>query len=74
VVEATPSIASIETDRDLVIGCKSCRFDSPVVVEVMTPGRAARPELSSMRKPDGRWSPPLEDLWPFLPREFLRIW
>jgi acetolactate synthase-1/2/3 large subunit len=46
----------------------------PVVVEVMTPREEPRaPSLSSMRKPDGSMvSKPLEDLWPFLPRdEFL---
>jgi acetolactate synthase-1/2/3 large subunit len=43
----------------------------PVVVEVMTPRELPRaPSLSSMRKPDGAMvSKPLEDLWPFLPRE-----
>ena len=46
----------------------------PCVVEVMTPREEPRaPSLSSMRKPDGSMvSKPLEDLWPFLPRdEFL---
>jgi acetolactate synthase-1/2/3 large subunit len=45
-----------------------------VVIEVMTPREEPRaPSLSSMRKPDGSMvSRPLEDLWPFLPRdEFL---
>jgi acetolactate synthase-1/2/3 large subunit len=40
----------------------------------MTPREEPRgPSLSSMRKPDGSMvSKPLEDLWPFLPRdEFL---
>ena len=43
----------------------------PIVVEVMTPREEPRaPSLSSMRKPDGSMvSKPLEDLWPFLPRE-----
>ncbi len=43
----------------------------PIVVEVMTPRDEPRaPSLSSMRKPDGSMvSKPLEDLWPFLPRE-----
>ena len=48
--------------------------DGPVVVEVMTPSEEPRaPSLSSMRRPDGSMvSKPLEDLWPFLPRdEFL---
>lgn len=46
----------------------------PVVVEVITPREEPRaPSLSSMRRPDGSMvSKPLEDLWPFLPRdEFL---
>ena len=50
------------------------RSDGPVVVEVMTPPEEPRaPSLSSMRRPDGSMvSKPLEDLWPFLPRdEFL---
>jgi acetolactate synthase-1/2/3 large subunit len=45
-----------------------------VVVEVMMPREEPRaPSLSSMRKADGSMvSKPLEDLWPFLPRdEFL---
>jgi len=48
--------------------------DGPVVVEVMTPREEPRaPSLSSMPRPDGSMvSKPLEDLWPFLPRdEFL---
>ena len=46
----------------------------PCVIEVRTPREEPRaPSLSSMRKPDGSMvSKPLEDLWPFLPRdEFL---
>ena len=46
----------------------------PVVIEVMTPREEPRaPSLSSMRRSDGSMiSKPLEDLWPFLPRdEFL---
>ena len=43
----------------------------PVVIEVITPREEPRaPSLSSVRKPDGSMvSKPLEDLWPFLPRE-----
>ena len=43
----------------------------PMVVEVMAPREEPRaPSLSSMRTADGRMvSKPLEDLWPFLPRE-----
>ncbi len=46
----------------------------PCVIEVRTPREEPRaPSLSSARKPDGSMvSKPLEDLWPFLPRdEFL---
>ena len=46
----------------------------PCLIEVKTPREEPRaPSLSSMRKPDGSMvSKPLEDLWPFLPRdEFL---
>ncbi|HYT73306.1 MAG TPA: hypothetical protein VEL79_01035, partial [Vicinamibacterales bacterium] len=65
----------IDTDRGLA-GRVRQLLDSPgpVVVEVMTPREEPRaPSLSSMRKPDGSMvSKPLEDLWPFLPRdEFL---
>jgi acetolactate synthase-1/2/3 large subunit len=66
---------SIDTDRGLVERVREL-LDSagPVVIEVMTPREEPRaPSLSSMRKPDGAMvSKPLEDLWPFLPRdEFL---
>jgi acetolactate synthase-1/2/3 large subunit len=65
----------IDTDRGLVDRVREL-LDSPgpVVVEVMTPREEPRaPSLSSMRKADGSMmSKPLEDLWPFLPRdEFL---
>jgi acetolactate synthase-1/2/3 large subunit len=65
----------INTDRGLVDRVREL-LDSPgpVVVEVMTPREEPRaPSLSSMRKADGSMiSKPLEDLWPFLPRdEFL---
>jgi acetolactate synthase I/II/III large subunit len=64
--------ASIETDRNLAGQVREL-LDSagPVVVEVMTPREEPRaPSLSSMRQPDGSMvSKPLEDLWPFLPRE-----
>lgn len=67
--------ARIDSDRGLVDRVREL-LDSagPVVVEVMTPPEEPRaPSLSSMRKPDGSMvSKPLEDLWPFLPRdEFL---
>lgn len=43
----------------------------PVVCRVKTIADEARmPRVSSMQKPDGRMvSKPLEDMWPFLPRE-----
>jgi acetolactate synthase-1/2/3 large subunit len=67
--------ARIETDRDLAARIRELLdAPGPVVVEVMMPPEEPRaPSLSSMRKPDGSMvSKPLEDLWPFLPRdEFL---
>lgn len=64
--------ARIDGERDLV-GNVRALLDSPgpVVVEVITPRDEPRaPSLSSMRMPDGSLvSRPLEDLWPFLPRE-----
>ena len=43
----------------------------PLVIEVVTPREEPRaPSLSSFRRPDGTMaSRPLEDLWPFLPRD-----
>lgn len=64
--------ARIETDRDLAARVRELLdAPGPVVVEVMMPREEPRaPSLSSMRKPDGSMvSKPLEDLWPFLPRE-----
>ena len=64
--------ARIETDRDLAARVRELiDAPGPVVVEVMMPREEPRaPSLSSMRKPDGSMvSKPLEDLWPFLPRE-----
>jgi acetolactate synthase-1/2/3 large subunit len=67
--------ARIDTDRCLVARVRELfSVPGPVVIEVMTPREEPRaPSLSSMRKPDGSMvSRPLEDLWPFLPRdEFL---
>jgi acetolactate synthase-1/2/3 large subunit len=64
--------AAIETDRDLTGRVREL-LDSPgpLVIEVRMPREEPRaPSLSSMRKPDGSMvSKPLEDLWPFLPRE-----
>src|SRR6185312_994173 len=64
--------AKIDTDRDLVARVRALLdAPGPLVIEVMTPREEPRaPSLSSMRKPDGSMvSKPLEDLWPFLPRE-----
>ncbi|HVD93128.1 MAG TPA: thiamine pyrophosphate-binding protein [Vicinamibacterales bacterium] len=67
--------ARIDTDRDLVDEVRALLdAPGPVVIEVMTPREEPRaPSLSSMRRADGSMvSKPLEDLWPFLPRdEFL---
>jgi len=43
----------------------------PVVCDVQViPDEVRGPRLSSMQRPDGSLvSKPLEDLWPFLPRE-----
>jgi acetolactate synthase-1/2/3 large subunit len=64
--------ARIDTDRDLVSRVRALLdAPGPLVIEVMTPREEPRaPSLASMRKPDGSMvSKPLEDLWPFLPRE-----
>jgi acetolactate synthase-1/2/3 large subunit len=64
--------ARIDTDQGLVDRLRQLLdAPGPVVIEVMTPREEPRaPSLSSMRKPDGSMvSKPLEDLWPFLPRE-----
>ena len=64
--------AVIDTDRDLVPRVRALLdAPGPLVIEVITPREEPRaPSLSSMRKPDGSMvSKPLEDLWPFLPRE-----
>ena len=64
--------AKIEHDRGLVERVRELLdAPGPIVVEVMTPREEPRgPSLSSMRKPDGSMvSRPLEDLWPFLPRD-----
>ncbi|MDE7103490.1 MAG: thiamine pyrophosphate-binding protein [Bacteroidales bacterium] len=48
-----------------------CAMDKPVVCEVVLPNDYTfQPKTSSERKPDGKMvSKPLEDLYPFLPRE-----
>ncbi|MBI3504323.1 MAG: thiamine pyrophosphate-binding protein [Proteobacteria bacterium] len=64
--------ASIASDRDLVPAVRAL-FDAPgpCLIEVRTPREEPRaPSLSSTRRPDGSMvSRPLEDLWPFLPRD-----
>jgi acetolactate synthase-1/2/3 large subunit len=67
--------ARIDTDRDLVDRVRELLdAPGPIVVEVITPREEPRaPSLSSMRKADGSMvSKPLEDLWPFLPRDEFR--
>jgi acetolactate synthase I/II/III large subunit len=67
--------ARIERDADLVAQVRALLdAPGPVVIEVMTPREEPRaPSLSSFRKPDGSMaSKPLEDLWPFLPRDEFR--
>jgi len=64
--------AVLDSDRDLPARLRHLLdTPGPLVIEVMTPREEPRaPSLSSMRKPDGSMvSKPLEDLWPFLPRE-----
>jgi acetolactate synthase-1/2/3 large subunit len=64
--------AQISTDLDIATQVRTClAAPGPLVIEVMTPPEEPRaPSLSSMRKPDGSMvSRPLEDLWPFLPRD-----
>jgi len=67
--------ASIVHDADLTARVRDLlAVPGPLVIEVRTPREEPRaPSLSSMRRPDGSMvSKPLEDLWPFLPRdEFL---
>jgi acetolactate synthase-1/2/3 large subunit len=67
--------ARIDTDRGLVERVRELLdSEGPLVIEVMTPREEPRaPSLSSTRNADGSMvSKPLEDLWPFLPRdEFL---
>ena len=67
--------ASITSDHELQHQVRAILdAPGPCLIEVKTPREEPRaPSLSSMRKPDGSMvSKPLEDLWPFLPRdEFL---
>lgn len=64
--------AAIDHDGDLVRQVRTLlAVPGPLVIEVRTPREEPRaPSLSSTRRPDGSMaSRPLEDLWPFLPRE-----
>lgn len=67
--------AKLDSDRELPAAVRE-HLDAPgpVVVEVMTPREEIRaPSLSSARRADGSMvSRPLEDLWPFLPRDEFR--
>ncbi|HVZ50275.1 MAG TPA: thiamine pyrophosphate-binding protein [Gemmatimonadaceae bacterium] len=67
--------ARLEHDRDLVRQVRAMLdAPGPLVVDVVTPREEPRaPSLASARRPDGSMvSRPLEDLWPFLPREEFR--
>jgi acetolactate synthase-1/2/3 large subunit len=67
--------ARIDTDRELTRTIRELLDrPGPLVIEVLTPPEEPRaPSLSSMKKPDGSMvSRPLEDLWPFLPRDEFR--
>lgn len=64
--------ARIERDHELVEQVSTLlAVPGPTVIEVITPREEPRaPSLSSTRRADGSMvSKPLEDLWPFLPRE-----
>lgn len=64
----------IENQKDLAVKLRGVlEMPGPVICEVMVPLEEQRaPSLSSARRADGSMvSRPLEDLWPFLPREEL---
>lgn len=64
--------AQLSTDRDLTDQVSELlNAPGPLVIDVITPPEEPRaPSLASARRPDGTMvSRPLEDLWPFLPRE-----
>ncbi len=50
------------------------RTEGPLVTEVMmAPDQFTQPKVSSKQQPDGKMvTMPMEDLWPFLPRELLQ--
>ncbi|HMF78865.1 MAG TPA: thiamine pyrophosphate-dependent enzyme, partial [Bryobacteraceae bacterium] len=62
----------IHDQRDLELDVmRILAMPGPVVCDVhVIPDESRAPRLSSYQKPDGSFvSRPLEDLWPFLPRE-----
>jgi acetolactate synthase-1/2/3 large subunit len=62
----------IDSQRDLAGQLRRVlKMKGPVVCDVVSrPDEARVPSLSSAQRPDGSlYSKPLEDLWPFLPRE-----
>ena len=76
-IAASYGIAScvIETQKDLRNDVrKILAMPGPVVIDVRVIKEEVRgPRLQSMQLPDGRFvSKPLEDLWPYLPREEFR--
>ncbi len=68
---ATVRISDPRTMREQV--CQVLRTPGPVLCDVMTiPDEPREPRVSAMQRPDGSMvSKPLEDMWPFLPREEL---
>jgi acetolactate synthase-1/2/3 large subunit len=67
--------ACIRNEAELDAGlCTALRSDGPCVCEVMTlPEEPREPRVSSFQRADGSMaSRPLEDMYPFLPREEFR--
>ncbi len=65
----------IGNQRDLMAQLRAVlAIDGPIVCDVVCrPDEARVPSLSSAQRPDGSlYSKPLEDLWPFLPRDEFR--
>lgn len=68
------SYCRIETQKDLEGQLQAILAKKgPVLCEVvMTPGQFTQPKVSSKQGPDGKMvTMPMEDLWPFLPKEEL---
>ena len=66
------SCAAIEDQHDLLGQVRAVlRMPGPVVCDVkVIPDEVRAPRVTSAQRPDGSFvSKPLEDLWPFLPRE-----